>query len=204
MCATLKWNKHLLESFQQDHDVKEQAELAPTSSQASAPTTAPTFTQISSPMFVGNWGPMASTQNQDDQVQMDVTDETYQADCDSDAEFSGHLDRLYSQRAGGHYSGRSSEDVLEENENGEEDEPLVMPTKYMPHNEAETMPEQTPTQPFNTDVPRADALHNPYVRIVHTNGIHHLSAIFCNCRGHANMHCDLMAAGLVPTSFVCY
>jgi hypothetical protein len=38
-------------------------------------------------------------------------------------------------------------------------------------------PKGTPT------APREDALNNHYVRVVHTNGIHHIALLSCTCRG---------------------
>jgi len=52
--------------------------------------------------------------------------------------------------------------------------------------------------------PTADVLQNPYIRVVHTNGIHHLALVFCRCRGDEHTHADLVAAGFLPTSFSRY
>jgi hypothetical protein len=52
------------------------------------------------------------------------------------------------------------------------------------------------------DAPNCDALNNQYVRVVHTNGIHHIALVSCTCQGHENMITDLIYAGWVPTSFV--
>lgn len=54
------------------------------------------------------------------------------------------------------------------------------------------------------DVPRYDALNNHYVRIVHTNGIHHIALLTCNCHGAEAVHADLMYCRLVPTTFSNY
>ena len=54
------------------------------------------------------------------------------------------------------------------------------------------------------DKPKFDALNNPYIRVIHTNGIHHIGLVYCTCRSKENTHADLMAAGLVPTSFARY
>jgi hypothetical protein len=51
-------------------------------------------------------------------------------------------------------------------------------------------------------VPNQDALNNEYVRVVHTNGIHHIALVHCSCRGHENIITDLIYAGWIPTSFV--
>ena len=48
--------------------------------------------------------------------------------------------------------------------------------------------------------PVADALNNTYVRVVHTNGIHHLAMVTCFCHGETNVPLDLVAARLLPAS----
>jgi len=50
--------------------------------------------------------------------------------------------------------------------------------------------------------PNCDALNNQYIRMVHTNGIHHIALVFCTCQGHEQITTDLIFAGWVPTSFV--
>ena len=49
--------------------------------------------------------------------------------------------------------------------------------------------------------PGADALNNTYVRVVHTNGIHHLAMVTCLCQGEHNIPLDLVASPLLPASF---
>jgi CxC2 like cysteine cluster associated with KDZ transposases len=50
------------------------------------------------------------------------------------------------------------------------------------------------------DRPRADELNHTYVRVVHTNGIHHLAMVTCLCDGHDNVVLDLVASRLLPAS----
>lgn len=45
----------------------------------------------------------------------------------------------------------------------------------------------------STPIPRSDALNNSYVRVVHTNGIHHLAMVCCRCRGPDDVPLDLVA-----------
>jgi hypothetical protein len=52
------------------------------------------------------------------------------------------------------------------------------------------------------NAPNCDALNNQYIRVVHTNGIHHIALVFCTCQGHEKITTDLIYAGWVPTSFV--
>jgi hypothetical protein len=49
--------------------------------------------------------------------------------------------------------------------------------------------------------PTADALNNTYVRVVHTNGIHHLAMVTCNCQGEHGVALDLVASRFLPASF---
>lgn len=49
--------------------------------------------------------------------------------------------------------------------------------------------------------PSADALNNSYVRIVHTNGVHHMAMVSCSCHGQNQIPLDLVASRLMPASF---
>jgi hypothetical protein len=49
--------------------------------------------------------------------------------------------------------------------------------------------------------PTADALNNSYIRVVHTNGIHHLAMVTCQCQGEHRIPLDLVSSNLLPTSF---
>ena len=51
------------------------------------------------------------------------------------------------------------------------------------------------------NIPNSDALNNPYMRIVHVNGIHHLPVVTCTCKGSDDLPIDLMYSRLIPTSF---
>ncbi|KAJ3551497.1 hypothetical protein NP233_g13070 [Leucocoprinus birnbaumii] len=53
-------------------------------------------------------------------------------------------------------------------------------------------------------IPRRDDFNNDYVRIVHTNGIHHRALVTCGCMGAENIHTDLMYWRYVPTTFSKY
>ncbi|KAF8952217.1 hypothetical protein BDZ97DRAFT_2066652 [Flammula alnicola] len=52
-----------------------------------------------------------------------------------------------------------------------------------------------------SQIPTADAFNNSYVRVVHTNGIHHLAMVSCRCRGPDQLPVDLVACRLLPASF---
>lgn len=52
--------------------------------------------------------------------------------------------------------------------------------------------------------PTTDAFNNPYVRVIHTNGFHYMPLVYCDCQGRENTHSDLMAVGILPSSFKRY
>ena len=56
--------------------------------------------------------------------------------------------------------------------------------------------------PETPEAPSRDALSNQYIRVVHINGIHHISLVICACRSHDEVFNDLIYAGMVPTSFI--
>jgi CxC2 like cysteine cluster associated with KDZ transposases len=91
-------------------------------------------------------------------------------------------------------------DVDDERINAGDAIPLL-PEGYMPSQEPKPM---HMAGPGPGDTPQSDTLNNPYIRIVHQNGIHHMALVYCTCRGRETTHSDLMAAGLVPTSFKRY
>ena len=49
--------------------------------------------------------------------------------------------------------------------------------------------------------PSCDFLNNEFIRIVHTNGIHHLALLVCQCRGNDSA-ADLIHCGFMLASFV--
>ncbi|KAG6903978.1 hypothetical protein DXG01_013565, partial [Tephrocybe rancida] len=66
-----------------------------------------------------------------------------------------------------------------------------------------TLPTQYPESSPESDAhhPRTDSLNNTYVRVVHINGVHHIPVLRCGCNGETSIAGDLLAGGLVPTSF---
>jgi hypothetical protein len=60
---------------------------------------------------------------------------------------------------------------------------------------------EEPETPRPSQMPRTDFLNNSYLRVLHTNGIHHLAMVCCRCRGSDEVPLDLLACRLVPTSF---
>ena len=50
-------------------------------------------------------------------------------------------------------------------------------------------------------IPNVDGLNNLYVRIVHTNGIHHLAMVTCTCHGADCLPLELVTCHLLPAIF---
>ena len=66
-------------------------------------------------------------------------------------------------------------------------------------------PTSTSTLPGPDDPPSrpiSDGLNNSYVRVIHTNGIHHIGMVTCSCGGHDKIPLDLVASRLLPASFI--
>lgn len=57
---------------------------------------------------------------------------------------------------------------------------------------------------LNPTALHADAMNNPFVRVVHTNGVHNIALVYCGCQGTLSIHQDLLYAMLLPTTFVKY
>lgn len=56
-------------------------------------------------------------------------------------------------------------------------------------------------EPYDQSAPRRDVLNNTYVRIVHSNGIHHMALVACQCHGSDQLVLDLIGSRLFPSSF---
>jgi hypothetical protein len=131
---------------------------------------------------------------------------SYQADLDGDVRFMQNLDEMYQAEA--HVSDDAQNMLEEEDEIELDDEDLTVPAGYLPAdaNRGRTSPTNN-TETHDDEpqaIPRRNALAHPFVRIVHTNGMHHIALVTCDCRGGEGTHGDLMAARLMPTSFVRY
>lgn len=66
------------------------------------------------------------------------------------------------------------------------------------------IPIQTSGPGRKAKIPTTDALQNAYMRVVHTNGLHHLAVVGCPCQAEGSdgiLAYDLMASRLFPASF---
>lgn len=129
------------------------------------------------------------------------------------AKFAERLDNMYQKthQEDNNFEGNEDDIVVDDDENNND---LPLPADYVTRAETNDTADMAAANPTSADypdehfpsvdTPRVDALKNPYVRVVHTNGVHNIALVYCSCRGRETSHSDLMAAGLVPASFVRY
>ena len=188
ICPALQWNKDTLEGFQKANDAQEQI----------------TCQDYASSAPCGHKDSQAGPGPDQNNIWENAQDDFYEADVAADAELGRRLDRMFQRQ-------QSKEDTLEDlmedwednqnnNEQDDDEDNLVYPLNYMPTVDLTCGP--TGQQAAGT--PRTDALANPYVRVVHVNGVHHIALVYCTCRGADGAHSDLMAQRLIPTSFTRY
>jgi hypothetical protein len=143
------------------------------------------------------------------QSEMDSTMESndHADDTKADAEFFACLDALLHERQGNTEVG---DDGLQHFIDGDDecevqaaDEDIPGFAPYLPSDipAHQNLADAGPTNAGPTTAPTADALNNTYVRVVHTNGVHHLAMVTCSCMGEHRIPLDLVASRLVPTSF---
>lgn len=200
-CATLNFQRDLLGRLQKNNDIKEQAKLAEGNSDSGQYNCGKTSHSRGSSDIDMEGGEKGGIVDHDDGEEEDFS------------QFSNRLDNMYCRtHEGGEHVEENEEDIIEEDENDnlppcpEDYMPVPLPPTTSTAAEAADTPNRTTADvtDYNPNNPRTDALNNPYVRVVHKNGVHHIALVFCSCRGKENAHSDLMAAGLVPSSFTRY
>jgi hypothetical protein len=82
---------------------------------------------------------------------------------------------------------------------GESDPDSIPNSDHIPNFGTETGPAGEPDRDSR---PTADGLNNAYVRVLHTNGIHHIGMVTCSCLGEDKIPLDLVACRLLPASFI--
>jgi CxC2 like cysteine cluster associated with KDZ transposases len=182
LCDALKFQKSFLDSQQCRKDDEEQIRLQNninenTSAEAGAKP-----------------GPADNISDFDENI-------TSMNDSDTDAAFETTLNDLlgHSTTDGFQYEGDESDNAIAD----------IKMVEYLgPHKNSgpgpapETGPNFEPGSDFRESTPDADGLNNAYVRVIHTNGIHHIGMVTCSCRGHDQIPLDLFACRLLPASFI--
>ena len=118
-------------------------------------------------------------------------------DKDDDEQFMRYLDKLRNDSRDRPNNGDIQDDEEIDDELDVEETDVPISNHYLP-------------KEFNTGTAMAMAttfggsnipVMGTYICVVHTNGIHNLAMISCECRGHDVLPCDLLAVGLMPASF---
>jgi hypothetical protein len=112
-------------------------------------------------------------------------------DDKSEEQFMRYLDELR-EHSKDHSSDGEQDDAEMEDELEEEETDAPISNPYLPHEfDSGTGPGLASAVP----------IMGTYIRVVHTNGIHHIAMVSCECRGHDILPLDLLAARLLPASF---
>ena len=107
--------------------------------------------------------------------------------------FLDHLDSLWDQGNGNVHAEHGFEDFFDGNDESEVQQANEDVHSFQPY---------LPTINLTPDaVPTANALNNSYIHVVHTNGIHHMAMVTCQCQGEHRFPLDLVTSNLLPTSF---
>jgi hypothetical protein len=185
VCDNLKWQQDILEGFQKGKDQLDLSAHAPSieiddgvdpfvTASASAPAPDTDFDRDAA----------------QDAATMTLLDQMLQ----------GHNpdDGLEDDEEGG---GHDAETELDHNDVGVAGFFDYIGHNNQPRNSPAPAPAPGGNQSYAPQAPGTDALNNQYVRVVHTNGIHHIALVCCACRGQENIISDLIYARMVPTSF---
>lgn len=115
--------------------------------------------------------------------------------ADDDVWFTKQLETIYTHGA--------PPDVMEEEEEDDgADADVTHNASFQPYMPRPDELNQQAIAGFSTpDRPPRDALNNQYIRVIHSNGVHHIGLVSCTCQGSNRLPIDLMYAGFVPTSF---
>ena len=157
LCASLQSQKDHLEHFEQHKDDLEQVNLL---EKAPAPHSASRHWQE------------GHDANVDAMDVENLTDDP-EKDTVEDEEFEQFLNDLH--RRQGNPDDNDTEYAFD-NVEEDDDETLVADL-----DDALPIPDYLRADVNMLDLPTRDAFHNSYVRIVHTNGLHHLAMVLCRC-----------------------
>ena len=202
ICKALQFQMKYLETFE---DTKDKAEQELAERQADTHRHRPSAHHSASAPDLAS----ASAPDPASASAMTADDNGAEPAAEADAAFFDSLDALLAQGKGN----IDVEDNLEDFFDGDDecevqhaDEDIHGFEPYLPTNETTEQrirndAEAAPTNALAPEVPTSDALNNSYIRVVHTNGIHHLAMVTCQCQGEHRIPLDLVASNLLPTSF---
>jgi hypothetical protein len=180
LCENLKLQMNFLETGETAKDNAEQTLLQGVDPRA-APAPAPAF----------------SADNEHHDVTVGHADGVHNDQCEE--EFMQYLQDLLENGTGdlgdAHMEHPADFGELEDELEQEEVETPII-NQYLPSEVGPGAGKDTAGGP-----PSALPFIGTYLRVVHSNGIHDIAMVSCECRGHNMLHCDLLAARLLPASF---
>lgn len=213
VCKALKFQIEFLEKLQLKKDEEEQLKVSEILKGKQTASASATSGSGSQPMFSASIFDVVENNEEHSERR------TWEEDALTDEIFFQTLDnyRRHETQAKDSeegieniYDGEDNEsDVGEEEVDGEE----YLHTSETPGENAEHVYDANAAANENTNAdiqwesgpqserPSADALNNTYVRVLHTNGIHHLAMVTCNCQGGHNVSMDLVRCRFLPASF---
>ena len=181
MCPNLQWQHNMLEIFQKQKDMKDdQNDILAEPEHEHGPT------------------PLQPDEESGPRLPEPDLEQNLGRETARDAATMRVLDLLL--------EGQNPDDIMEEEDpDGEDDADADVEdhdagaagfVNYIQHEQP-----KYPDPEFGS-APLQDALNNQYVRVVHTNGVHHIAMVCCTCRGKESIINDVIYAGMLPTSFV--
>jgi CxC2 like cysteine cluster associated with KDZ transposases len=189
LCEDLIAQETFLEIIEKQNDDAEQKRLRAIAAPQSAepPTASSAF-----PWPTSNEAELVDLEADND---VEMSNPEHEPDEGDDEEFIRYLQELRDgdvdgddgDKDGKYQDGEDVEDDIEEDEM---DGPSLK--RYLP--------EEIMAGTTNIRI-SAQQVVGTYVRVVHTNGIHNIAMISCECRGHDVLPSDLIAARLLPASF---
>jgi hypothetical protein len=130
--------------------------------------------------------------------QNDSMEHNEQTDVQADEEFIRYIQKLKddagNETINADNRNELDEDLEDDVEEDEIDEPEV--NRYLP----DKIEFEIPAGPGSSNS-SAQQIMGSYIRVVHTNGIHNIAMIHCECQGHNMLPNDLIASRLLPASF---
>jgi hypothetical protein len=186
-CNSIKAQEQFLETREHRKDVAEQETLK---QNAAKSFTSANMSSSSATMAYSASDSDNMTSAMDD---IEMTNNDIAANNVSDEEFLRYLDELRAENdeeSGSRNSTNNIDDVEDDMEEEELEEPIF--NHYLPNDiEADS----------HSHSGSAQRILGSYVRVVHTNGIHHIAMITCECEGPGHLPNDLLAARFLPASF---
>lgn len=175
ICDNLRAQVQFLEIVEAKKDLAEQEALKQSST--SAPNLSSSATDI----------------NADD---IDMSNSDCVDDREMDTVFLRYIQDLRNDDGNGHDDPKdiNAEDDFVEDDMEEEETVPPNVNHYLP----EDLMTDTSTGPGCSS---AQQVVGTYIRVVHTNGIHNIAMISCECHGHDVLPSDLVASRLLPASF---